>query len=143
MFTKLDGLAYIFARLLYKGQYLQELSRQHQTKGTTAVATVEADVDIAVRLYLAGHSKAAVKRAVMSESLIATALPSEQHQLAYVEKVIEPTLRAPKVRAMRQSINSDKQQRDQHNELRLDQLNLATQILPRDYDHGQELLPGL
>lgn len=126
-------------------EYLLELSRQRAAKGEDAVLRVATDMDIAIRLYGAGHTKAAVKRAIINESPIATALPGPAEQAAYVDKAIEPILRTDKVRWLRRSLDQMKRQQGRFGEMRLEPLNLSTEVpqqpLPPPPKPGHQ--PGL
>lgn len=127
-------------------EFMFELSRQAKAHGETHVLRVEFDVNVAIRLYLAGHSQSAIKRAVIAASIVATGLPSSQHQRIYADKVIARVLRHPKVRAMREELLGRKRSADRIDEMRLHKLNLATEVPPRRQpprpDRGPELELG-
>lgn len=108
-------------------EYLKELSRQAEVHGDAAVLSPKADQNMAVRMRAAGFSWNQIYRAVTEESPVATSLPSTEHQSAYLEQVIKPTLQQDSVKDLKTAVDQDKNQRGIQHEQRLERLGLATE----------------
>ena len=85
----------------------------------------QTDRSVAVRLYLAGHSRQAIASAMYRRAPSCANLNRQEFQ-RYFNRQIQPKLNSPAVQQRREQLTAHKAKRNTPNERRLDKLSLAT-----------------
>ncbi|NEZ65145.1 hypothetical protein D0962_20600 [Leptolyngbyaceae cyanobacterium CCMR0082] len=99
-----------------QSRHLQDGKKYHIT---------QTDRSVAVRLYLAGHSRQAIASAMYRRAPSCANLSKQEFQ-RYFNRQIQPRLNSPNVQKEREKLTAYKAKHGIPNERRLDKLNLAT-----------------
>lgn len=123
-----------------KLEYLRELHRRQRALGKDGVLHPNTDVEIALRLRMAGFSNTQIYNVIRATSPLTISLPSVDHQNVYLKKAIYPYLNNGKALTAAKNFENDRRQQaaklppDQQQahlqERRLDKLGLATPVPP-------------
>ena len=121
-------------------EYRKELARKIHIHGhdmTEGKLGIEADRDIAIRLYGAGFSKQNIRDAIAQASpqVLGKDTAAKDH---YCCEHIDTALSHPKVKQAQQEMWEWRRAKGFHFERRLDRLGLATEVPERTQGHGQE-----
>ncbi|MBP5976711.1 MobA/MobL family protein [Brasilonema sp. CT11] len=122
-----------------KAEYLRELGRMVHIHGKEAVLDPNTDIEIAIKLRIAGFSFNQIYTTIREQSPVSTSLPSSEHQFTYLNKALKPYLQTSQTRTLAynfqyerrrtaQAIADPALQQAHLNETRLDKLGLATQL---------------
>ncbi|MBW4628220.1 MAG: MobA/MobL family protein [Brasilonema octagenarum HA4186-MV1] len=135
-----------YGRLLTqcKAEYLKELGRMIRVHGKESAIDPSTDIEVGIKLRLAGFSVTMVYRTIREQSPLAIALRDDQSKGAYLVKGMKPDLQNSKVRTVVQNFSYERKRQAERNfddphkqhryatEHRLDKLGLATvpEIVP-------------
>jgi hypothetical protein len=121
-----------------KAEYLKELGRMIRFHGKEAAIDPSTDIEIGIKLRVAGFSMTMVYRTIREQSPLAITLPDDQSKGTYLVKGLKPDLQNYKVKAVVQNFSYERTRQAQRNfddphkqyryanEHRLDKLGLAT-----------------
>ncbi|MDZ8260596.1 MAG: DNA-primase RepB domain-containing protein [Nostoc sp. ChiQUE01b] len=123
-----------------KLEYFRELHRVHQAFGRDEALNPKTDIEIALKLRMAGFSVTQIYRTIQEASPVATSLPSQEHQFVYLKKAIQPYLQSSQTRTVannfqyererqaKRTITDPTQLQNHLAERRLEKLGLATPV---------------